>query len=342
MELGRYQPIISVVLPTLNAERTLDLCLRSLGAQDYPRDRLEIVIADAGSTDGTLAVARRHKVDRIVLNRLKTGEAGKAAAIEASTGEIIALVDSDNLFDDTTYFSRAAAQFTDPAIWSVEPERWTFDPADTLVNRYCALIGMNDPLIYFLGNYNRYSYLSDSFTGLALQSVRETDEAWIVDVDPAQVPTFGANGFMVRRSALEGIAWSPYYFDIDVFQEMVRLGRNRIAVIKTETRHLFCDSVGTFRRKQARRIRDYLYHKNDSRRTFDYSSVPKTRYLKFILYTVTVVPLLVQVWCGYRRKPDDAWWFHPFACWITLWEYGWGTVQSLFAPAEYDRRSWRQ
>lgn len=342
MELEPYQPIISVILPTLNAERTLDLCLNSLRAQDYPRDRIEIVLADAGSTDGTLAIARRHKVDRIVLNRLQTGEAGKAAAIEASTGEILALIDSDNLFDDTAYFSRAAAQFSDPTVWSVEPLRWTFDPDDTLVNRYCALIGMNDPLIYFLGSYNRFSYLSGKFSGLAPLSVHETDDAFIVDIDPANVPTFGANGFMVRRSALEGIAWIPYYFDIDVFQQMVHKGRNRISVIKTDTWHLFCDSVGTFRRKQSRRIRDYLYHKKDSRRTFDYSSVPKTRYIKFMLFTVTVIPLLIQALRGYRRKPDSAWWFHPLACWITLWEYGWGTVRSIFAPAEYDRRSWRQ
>jgi len=336
-------PTISVILPTLNAERTLAMCLASIRGQDYPRELVEIVVADAGSTDGTLAVAESFGVDRVVDNPLKTGEAGKSAAIAASTGDILALVDSDNIFDDRRYFMKAAKVFEDPAVHSAEPIGWTFDPGDTLVNRYCALLGMNDPVSLFLGNYNRYSHLSRSFTGMPVRVVREDGEAIIVDVDERRVPTFGANGFLVRRSALEGLDWTPYYFDIDVFQQAVRAGRGRIGVLKTETRHLYCDSVAAFRRKQARRIRDYFFHAGGKRRTYEYSSVPARRYLWFVLATVTVLPLLAQSLRGWLHKRDGAWWFHPAACWITLWEYGMGTAASLFGRAkEYDRRGWRQ
>jgi len=333
---------ISVILPTLNASRTLERCLASVRAQEYPRELVEIVIADAGSTDATLEIAERYGVDRIVPNPLKTGEAGKAAAIEASTGDILALIDSDNIFDDIGYFKKAAELFDDVSIDSVEPLAWTYDPDDTLVNRYCALLGMNDPVSLFLGNFNRYSHLSGAFTSLPVTVVRVDDVAIVADIDPERVPTFGANGFMIRRSTLEGIDWKPYYFDIDVFQQAVRTGRRRIGIVKTETRHLFCESVGQFRRKQARRIRDYFHHAKKMRRAYDYMGVPKIRYLWFVLATVTVVPLLFQSFRGYRNKRDAAWWFHVPACWITLWEYGWGTVVSLFGAKEYDRSEWRQ
>ena len=335
-------PTISVVIPTLNAARTLDRCLASVRAQRYPSERVEIVVADAGSTDDTLEIAAEHAVDTIVPNPLKTGEAGKSAAIGASTGEILALIDSDNIFDDTSYFAKAAALFADGSIDSVEPLGWTLDPADTLVNRYSALLGMNDPVSYFLGNYNRYSHLSRTFTGMSVSVLRETPDAVVVDIRPDEVPTFGANGFMIRRSALEGLDWTPYYFDIDVFQQAVRAGRSRIGIVKTETRHLFCDSIATFRRKQARRIRDYFFHAKHDRRTYRYASVPKWRYMTFVLATVTVFPLLWQSLRGYRHTPDSAWCFHLPACWITLWEYGIGTVVSLVKTGEYDRSSWRQ
>ncbi|MBT4484729.1 MAG: hypothetical protein HOC71_13750, partial [Candidatus Latescibacteria bacterium] len=219
---------------------------------------------------------------------------------------------------------------------------WTYDPNDSLVNRYCALIGMNDPLSYFLGNYNRFSYLSRTFTRMKVHVVSITPDAIIVDIDPDAVPTFGANGFIIRRSALESLNWKPYYFDIDMFQQAVAAGHNRIGIIKTEVRHLFCDNIAMFRRKQARRIRDYLYHKKNKRRTYKYSSVSPMKYLMFVLATVTVLPLLWQSARGNKHKPDKAWWLHPLACWITLWEYSRGTLVSFFRTAEYDRSEWKQ
>lgn len=333
---------ISIILPTLNAGRTLEQCLASIRAQEYPRELVEIVIADAGSTDDTLNIAERYGVGRIVPNPLRTGEAGKAAAIAASSGELLALVDSDNIFDDVHYFAKADEMFDDEIVQSAEPMAWTYDPSDTLVNRYCALLGMNDPVSLFLGNFNRYSHLTRTFTGMPVKIVRVTADAVVADFGPEQAPTFGANGFIIRRSALEGIDWEPYYFDIDVFQQAARAGRGRIAIIKTETRHLFCDSVKQFRRKQARRIRDYFHHAKGQRRSYDYTGVPRWRYAWFVLATVTVIPLLVQAARGNRNKPDSAWWFHPAACWITLWEYGLGTVRSLFGTAEYDRSEWKQ
>ena len=40
-------------MPTLNAAALLDNCLASIARQTYPRDRYEIIIADAMSKDGT-------------------------------------------------------------------------------------------------------------------------------------------------------------------------------------------------------------------------------------------------------------------------------------------------
>ncbi len=70
------QKSVSILIPTLNCARTLQACLASIAAQNYPPELVEIIVADGGSTDGTLDVARGY-TDRIVPNPLKTGEAGK-------------------------------------------------------------------------------------------------------------------------------------------------------------------------------------------------------------------------------------------------------------------------
>jgi len=54
-------PLVSVVTPVYNTAAYLDECIRSVRAQTYPR--LEYVIADNRSDDGSLEIARRHEAE---------------------------------------------------------------------------------------------------------------------------------------------------------------------------------------------------------------------------------------------------------------------------------------
>jgi len=47
-------PLVSIVIPTLNAAEVLENCLKSISEQDYPKDNLEIIIADGGVFQKTL------------------------------------------------------------------------------------------------------------------------------------------------------------------------------------------------------------------------------------------------------------------------------------------------
>jgi len=50
-------PRVSFIMPTLNAEALLDNVLASIARQTYPRDRYEIILADAMSKDATREIA---------------------------------------------------------------------------------------------------------------------------------------------------------------------------------------------------------------------------------------------------------------------------------------------
>jgi len=98
------EPSISIIIPTYNSEKVLPLCLESIETQDYRGD-IEIIIADGGSTDSTLEIAKQY-TNKIYPNPLKTGEAGKAVGLRHSKGEIIALIDSDNILPSRDWLSR--------------------------------------------------------------------------------------------------------------------------------------------------------------------------------------------------------------------------------------------
>src|SRR5829696_3925415 len=110
---------VTAVIPTLNSEKYLDECLRSLRSQDYGGE-LEIVLVDAASTDRTVAIAREHGVDQLLDNPLRTGEAGKAVGFRAAQGELILSLDSDNVVVGSDWLARMVAPFADPEIVSTQ------------------------------------------------------------------------------------------------------------------------------------------------------------------------------------------------------------------------------
>jgi glycosyltransferase involved in cell wall biosynthesis len=142
-------PTISVVIPTYNSEKVLPLCLRSIKGQDYPRNKVEIIVADGGSSDRTIEIAKEFRVDKILKNPLRTGEAGKAVGVKAAKNEIIALIDSDNILDRKDWFKRVIEPFQDGEIVGAEPLYYSYRRGDGCITRYCALIGMNDSFCLF-------------------------------------------------------------------------------------------------------------------------------------------------------------------------------------------------
>jgi len=93
-------PTVSVVVPVFNATRTIDACLDSLHRQDYPLDRLEIVVADGFSTDGSTekvlerAATHAHPRVTIVANPKRSTASGLNVGIAVASGDVIVRLDA--------------------------------------------------------------------------------------------------------------------------------------------------------------------------------------------------------------------------------------------------------
>jgi glycosyltransferase involved in cell wall biosynthesis len=334
-------PTLSVVLPTLNAERHLEACLTALVEQDYPRDRIEILLIDAGSSDHTLEIASRIGVDRLLGNPLKTGEAGKAVGIRAARGELVVSVDSDNVVVGRDWLRRMVAPFDDPEIIAAEVMRWDYWRGDSLINRWHALSGVADPLTLYTGNYARDSLVTGRWTDLPTRSQRA--RGWDrVELDPRHVPVLGANGFAIRRSAFEDFPVGDYYFDVDFVHDLVQADHRTIARVDVAIRHHFCDDMRGYVRKTRRRADDFFYFSGQYQRSYPWTRRARVGTVDFVLSTVLVLPVLRDALRGMRRRPDAAWLFHPVACWVTLVVYAVATVRGQIAPRILDRAGWKQ
>jgi glycosyltransferase involved in cell wall biosynthesis len=46
-------PLVTIAMPAYNEEKYIEACIASVQQQDYPHDRIEILVADGRSTDNT-------------------------------------------------------------------------------------------------------------------------------------------------------------------------------------------------------------------------------------------------------------------------------------------------
>lgn len=349
-------PKISVAMPVLNESFRLPGCLKSIRNQNYPQNKVEIIIADGGSTDDSVKIATQFGA-KIFPNSLRTSEAGKAIAIKHAKGDLVILLDGDNLLTEKDWLRKMIQPLmADERLIGSEALHYTHRYSDGFIDRYCSLIGMNDPLCYWLGAYDRYSLLSGSWTGLPIRSKKR--EGYLeIKLVSGNIPTIGSNGCIFRRDIFEKNSelQGDYLFDMDIIELLCQKhGPQLFAKVKVGVVHLYCgSSIRRFARKQFRRVKDFLFRRS-LKNIFVENSYEKRKYQygqknqfsllwgisKFSLSCLLVVPLLYQSIYGYTKKRDLAWFAHPILCWMTLVLYAYGTVESIFLSSEYNRDKW--
>ena len=113
-------PRVSMIIAAHNEVHSIGTKLDNILAMDYPRDRLEVVVASDGSDDGTPEVVARHAGSGVKL--LDLPRRGKAvalnAAVSGSTGEILVFSDANSQFAPDAL--RAIVRpFADPGVGGV-------------------------------------------------------------------------------------------------------------------------------------------------------------------------------------------------------------------------------
>jgi glycosyltransferase involved in cell wall biosynthesis len=106
---------ISIVTATYNSAATIRDTLTCIRAQDYPD--IEHIIVDGGSTDATLDIVDDFPhVAKLISGKDDGIYDAMNKGISVATGQVIGILNSDDIYTDNTVLSAVAAAFTDPAV----------------------------------------------------------------------------------------------------------------------------------------------------------------------------------------------------------------------------------
>jgi len=315
----KYPPI-SIIIVTLNAQRTLESCLRYIKLQTYPRID-EVLIIDGGSTDSTSKIASKPILPIKFINGgyKDNQEARRAIGIDKSRNEICVFIDSDNYIVDKNWLmDMVQPLMEDKNIIASQTLRYSAPRNASLLNRYFGLLGGADPVAYYLGKNDRLSWASNRWNLLG-KVIQGNDRYLIVEFDSGNFPTVGANGIVFRRSILLKSNWGDpeNFFHTDVFVDIARLGFTRFAIIKNEIFHNTADNIKTFFGKRRKYMELYHQKLNEKRRYHTFNSknfADLARLFLFIFFTFTIVEPLFESIRGYLKKRDIAWFLHPIIC----------------------------
>jgi len=129
-------PTVTMIVAAYNEEEAIASKLENTLALDYPPDKLEIIVASDGSTDGTNRIVRERFGDRVKL--LDLPRAGKTAgqnhAAVVATGEILVFSDATTMYDRGAVRAMVA-NYADPTVGSVGGDVRYVTPEQAVASR---------------------------------------------------------------------------------------------------------------------------------------------------------------------------------------------------------------
>ncbi len=237
-------PRVSFVIPTKNNGRTLKRCLDSIFSQTLPKNQVEVIIVDGGSTDETVQIAKLYRT-RIVQNPSVHQDGflgGRNHGFRISNGEFIVFLNADQYLSSPKWISSMLHPLESDVTLAASISPLMVDRRSAWLNRYNSYV--ESPFLTTVARWlgeRSYGGFKGEKTGSEVVSLSGT----------GQVLLFIGTGMIVRRKVLE--AAGGYDFDLDTGFRAVSAGYKNYCLVH---------DVGFFHCHYDRNsIRAYVSHK---------------------------------------------------------------------------------
>lgn len=305
-------PIISVISPTLNSEQDLPKLINSIKRQEYPTDKIEVIISDGGSTDNTIKIAKQNHIT-IVNNKYVFAEPGIYLGMQKAKGELLMVLAPDNIYEDEHAFKKIADIFSDNEIYAAFPKHDSL-PSDTLFSKY--MNTFTDPINHFV-----YGDAANARTFKKVYKTVSAHEAYdVYDFNSSKIfPILAlAQGFTVRRNFRT--IRKNIYDDITPLRDIFI--NHKIAYAHSlSLYHHTIRSMDHYLRKQRWLTRIALEDKRFgiTARSKHFTAFQWFKFYSFPFYAFSIIFPMIRSIIGYLQDRKLIWFFEPIIAFLTVY-----------------------
>lgn len=284
--MNTNKPLISIAIPALNEDKHIKSCLQSVFNQNYPKNKLEVFIVDAGSTDDTLKIVSRYPV-KIIKNVEGDTHIGKMLGLKHSTGDFYVYLDADVRLRGKNWFTQMLVPLMDDQNIVAVASRYYSKKSDSWLTRFLTYdLTQRDPV---------YEFFSPSITKTI---VERRKDYYLCRYINGKIPPTGRCLYRTKILKSSFIFKRKKFMELDVLAILVSEGHNLFGFVpQAGYYHNFMTGLKSLLKKRYRNIsRNYLFQKEGRYYTwFNLQSLNGfLKVIAWIIYVHLFIPSLFR------------------------------------------------
>lgn len=320
-------------MPTYNSEKTIEASLRSIRQQDYPQDRVEILIIDGGSTDATLTIAKKYNV-KILHNEKRLPEAAKFMGVKHAEGRYAVYLDSDEQFVNKNSLQLRMELFEyNTQIKNIVHSGMKNAVESSAIAQYSNYL--SDPFSWFVYGFNGYDRTIDMKRRFAYE---ELPHAYIFHFNNAgYIPIYDAAQHTFELNYIRALCeknTTPEDITANAFSSMVSQTHCAGMIKEDPTVHVPQMTINGYLRKLKWRVKGNVFIPQNvggigfSTRAKSSAILEKRKYLYVLYCLLFFLPIIDSVRLSIKFR-HPVFLLHVFFCEYVFIHIGWYMMRKL-------------
>lgn len=285
--------LFSIIMPTYNSEDTIEMALQSIRMQDLPKESIEILVIDGGSTDKTLEIAQQYDAT-ILENPKRFPEYAKRIGFKEAKGRWIVMEDSDEVLTDKSQLRKRKEFFEqNTQVYCLILDKYI--PGDNCGIACSYVNWFGDPFSYVIYNLSDSRVRSNRKN---LRQISDTGNVYFYNADDI-IPIGDGGTTTIDIKKAKELFGEEYYtqeFAVSIFYNMVNSTQYVGCIPKDNIIHYSVAGFKAYLKKLRFRVNTNLNEVEQSGYSVRAGKNTKLRNRKivFILYVMTILLPLVD------------------------------------------------